>query len=113
MRDVLISGCGGDGMTAITRGKQEWPTRPWPTDAEVLGEVTWAARTVVERPLNQGVPTKNLIRTVCVTDRAVLGRRTITSVGMADVRSVEVDGRLASFGRSSGRRVSVHGVRCV
>ena len=44
MRDVLISGCGGDGMTAITRGKQEWPTRPWPTDAEVLGEVTWAAR---------------------------------------------------------------------
>ena len=52
------------------------------------------------------VPTKNLIRTVCVTDRAVLGRRTITSVGMADVRSVEVDGRLASFGRSSGRRVS-------
>ena len=57
------------------------------------------------------VPTKNLIRTVCVTDRAVLGRRTITSVGMADVRSVEVDGRLASFGRSSGRRVSVHGLQ--
>ena len=56
-------------------------------------------------------PTKNLIRTVCVTDRAVLGRRTITSVGMADVRSVEVDGRLASFGRSSGRRVSVHGLQ--
>ena len=58
-----------------------------------------------------GVPTKNLIRTVCVTDRAVLGRRTITSVGIADVRSVEVDGRLASFGRSSGRRVSVHGLQ--
>ena len=57
------------------------------------------------------VPTKNLIRTVCVTDRAVLGRRTITSVGMADVRSVEVDGRLASFGHSSGRRVSVHGLQ--
>ena len=30
---------------------------------------------------------------------------------MADVRSVEVDGRLASFGRSSGRRVSVHGLQ--
>ena len=59
----------------------------------------------------RAVPTKNLIRTVCVTDRAVLGRRTITSVGMADVRSVEVDGRLASFGRSSGRRVSVHGLQ--
>ena len=57
------------------------------------------------------VPTKNLIRTVCVTDRAVLGRRTITSVGMADVRSVEVDGRSASFGRFSGRRVSVHGLQ--
>ena len=62
-------------------------------------------------PFPTPVPTKNLIRTVCVTDRAVLGRRTITSVGMADVRSVEVDGRLASFGRSSGRRVSVHGLQ--
>ena len=66
----------------------------------------------LESTLHQTVvPTKNLIRTVCVTDRAVLGRRTITSVGMADVRSVEVDGRLASFGRSSGRRVSVHGLQ--
>ena len=57
------------------------------------------------------VPTKNLIRTVCVTDRAVLGRRTINSVGMADVRSVEVDGRLASFRTFLGRRVSVHGLQ--
>ena len=66
---------------------------------------------VTEDLFHDVVPTKNLIRTVCVTDRAVLGRRTITSVGMADVRSVEVDGRLASFGRSSGRRVSVHGLQ--
>ena len=57
------------------------------------------------------VPTKNLIRTVCVTDRAVLGRRAIASLSRADVRSVEVDGRLAYFGRSSGRRVSVHGLQ--
>ena len=75
----------------------------------------WISKTnASEPPLTRRepvVPTKNLIRTVCVTDRAVLGRRTITSVGMADVRSVEVDGRLASFGRSSGRRVSVHGLQ--
>ena len=44
-----------------------------------------------------GVPTKNLIRTVCVTDRAVLGRRAIASLSRADVRSVEVDGRLATL----------------
>ena len=25
--------------------KQDWPTRPWPNDAEVIGEVKWAART--------------------------------------------------------------------
>ena len=25
--------------------KQEWPTRPWPADADVIGEVKWAART--------------------------------------------------------------------
>ena len=25
--------------------KHTWPTLPWPTDAEVLGEVKWAART--------------------------------------------------------------------
>ncbi len=25
--------------------KQDWPTRPWPADAEVIGEVKWAART--------------------------------------------------------------------
>ena len=25
--------------------KKEWPTRPWPADAEVIGEVKWAART--------------------------------------------------------------------
>ena len=91
-------------------------------EAEVQGWLT--ARIAQRRPIapaerdsshdpaqEGGVPTKNLIRTVCVTDRAVLGRRTITSVGMADVRSVEVDGRLASFGRSSGRRVSVHGLQ--
>ena len=59
------------------------------------------------------VPTKNLIRTVCVTDRAVLGRRAIASLSRADVRSVEVDGRLAYFGRSSGRRVSVHGLQAL
>ena len=57
------------------------------------------------------VPTRNLIRTVCVTDRAVLGRRAIASLSRADVRSVEVDGRLAYFGRSSDRRVSVHGLQ--
>ena len=27
--------------------KQAWPTRPWPTDAVVIGEVRWAARTFV------------------------------------------------------------------
>ena len=63
-----------------------------------------------EAPRKEPVPTKNLIRTVCVTDRAVLGRRAIASLSRADVRSVEVDGRLAYFGRSSGRRVSVHGL---
>ena len=26
--------------------KQEWPTRRWPDTADVIGEVTWAARTV-------------------------------------------------------------------
>ena len=25
--------------------KQEWPTQPWPADADVIGEVKWAART--------------------------------------------------------------------
>ena len=25
--------------------KQEWPTLRWPSDAEVIGEVKWAART--------------------------------------------------------------------
>ena len=25
--------------------KQDWPTRPWPNDADVIGEVKWAART--------------------------------------------------------------------
>ena len=25
--------------------KKDWPTRPWPADAEVIGEVKWAART--------------------------------------------------------------------
>ena len=25
--------------------KRAWPTRPWPHDAEVIGEVKWAART--------------------------------------------------------------------
>ena len=25
--------------------KQAWPTRPWPADAEIVGEVKWAART--------------------------------------------------------------------
>ena len=25
--------------------KQEWPTRPWPANADVIGEVKWAART--------------------------------------------------------------------
>ena len=25
--------------------KRDWPTRPWPADAEVIGEVKWAART--------------------------------------------------------------------
>ena len=25
--------------------KQKWPTRPWPADADVIGEVKWAART--------------------------------------------------------------------
>ena len=24
--------------------KQDWPTRRWPADADVIGEVTWAAR---------------------------------------------------------------------
>ena len=27
--------------------KQAWPTRPWPADAEIVGEVKWAARTFV------------------------------------------------------------------
>ena len=94
-----------------------------PLDTRVFGEILEggvSSRSVSRRRVpistrmpsgSSAVPTKNLIRTVCVTDRAVLGRRTITSVGMADVRSVEVDGRLASFGRSSGRRVSVHGLQ--
>ena len=25
--------------------KQTWPTRPWPPDAPMIGEVKWAART--------------------------------------------------------------------
>ena len=27
--------------------KHVWPTRPWPPDAEIVGEVKWAARTFV------------------------------------------------------------------
>ena len=56
------------------------------------------------------MPTKNLIRTVCVTDRAVLGRRTITSVGRADVplcgSPTDAEGVLPTFLRTAS--VSVH-----
>ncbi len=27
---------------------QEWPTLRWPDDAEIIGEVTWAARAFAE-----------------------------------------------------------------
>ena len=27
--------------------KRTWPSRPWPPDAEIIGEVVWAARTFV------------------------------------------------------------------
>ena len=57
-----------------------------------------------------GVPTENLIRTVRVTDRADVGPANDGNVSIADVHSVNVDEWLASFGRSSGRRVGVHGL---
>ena len=56
------------------------------------------------------VPTENLIRTVRVTDRADVGPANDGNVSIADVHSVNVDEWLASFGRSSGRRVGVHGL---
>ncbi len=56
------------------------------------------------------VPTENLIRTVRVTDRADVGPANDGNVGIADVHSVNGDEWLASFGRSSGRRVGVHGL---
>ena len=27
--------------------KRTWPNRPWPPEAEIVGEVAWAARTFV------------------------------------------------------------------
>ena len=54
------------------------------------------------------VPTENLIRTVRVTDRADVGPANDGNVSIADVHSVNVDEWLASFGRSSDRRVGVH-----
>ena len=56
------------------------------------------------------VPTENLIRTVRVTDRADVGPANDGNVSIADVHSVDVDEWLASFGRSSDRRVGVHGL---
>ena len=56
------------------------------------------------------VPTENLIRTVRVTDRADVGPANDGNVSIAAVHSVNVDEWLASFGRSSDRRVGVHGL---
>ena len=61
-------------------------------------------------PRSSAVPTENLIRTVRVTDRADVGPANDGNVSIADVHSVNVDEWLASFGRSSGRRVGVHGL---
>ena len=60
--------------------------------------------------MGTGVPTENLIRTVRVTDRADVGPANDGNVSIADVHSVDVDEWLASFGRSSDRRVGVHGL---
>ncbi len=102
--------------------KTKYRVRNWASYERALirrGNITiWLSRAAIAAWKPEGartrgapVPTKNLIRTVGVTDRAVLGRRTIASVRRADVRSVEVDGRLASFGRSSGRRISLRGLQ--
>ena len=32
-------------LVSDNKDKKEWPTRPWPADAELIGEVKWAART--------------------------------------------------------------------
>ena len=45
-----------------------------------------------------------------MTDRADVGPANDGNVSIADVHSVNVDEWLASFGRSSDRRVGVHGL---
>ena len=39
---------GGWQLVSDHPNKQTWPTRPWPPDAPVIGEVRWTARTFVE-----------------------------------------------------------------
>ena len=74
------------------------------------GSIDGASAINCWRPVPNPVPTENLIRTVRVTDRADVGPANDGNVSIADVHSVNVDEWLASFGRSSGRRVGVHGL---
>ena len=32
-------------LKSDNRNKRRWPTRPWPGDAKIVGEVNWLGRT--------------------------------------------------------------------
>ena len=32
-------------LQSDNQNKQAWPTRPWPDDAQIVGEVKWLGRT--------------------------------------------------------------------
>ena len=32
-------------LQSDNRNKQAWPTRPWPDDAQIVGQVKWLGRT--------------------------------------------------------------------
>ena len=45
---LVVKRCGWDGagwLLASDNPSGAWPPVPWPDDAEVIGEVRWAART--------------------------------------------------------------------
>ncbi len=42
---LIVSRAGNWQLVSDHPNKQDWPTLRWPADAEVIGEVKWAART--------------------------------------------------------------------